>query len=147
MNNFFNFNNFEYDDFKKLPLEELKEMFNIGEDSNIDVKVIFNNQIMNLIKELENSMEEKDINEITCPNCGTKLSELKITQMAGCEVCYSCFKNEIENLLKSKNLMPTTRENSKKSYMDDLRKELDIAIRTEDYERAQEIKAMMENIE
>ena len=43
--------------------------------------------------------------------------------------------------------MPTTRENSKKSYMDDLRKELDIAIRTEDYERAQEIKAMMENIE
>ena len=147
MNNFFNFNNFEYDDFKKLPLEELKEMFNIGDDSNIDVKVIFNNQIMNLIKELENSMEEKDINEITCPNCGTKLSELKITQMAGCEVCYSCFKNEIENLLKSKNLMPTTRVNSKKSYLDDLRKELDIAIRTEDYERAQEIKAMMENIE
>ena len=147
MNNFFNFNNFEYDDFKKLPLEELKEMFNIGEDSNIDVKVIFNNQIMNLIKELENSMEEKDINEITCPNCGTKLSELKITQMAGCEVCYSCFKNEIENLLKSKNLMPTTRENSKKSHLDDLRKELDIAIRTEDYERAQEIKAMMETIE
>ena len=147
MNNFLNFNNFEYDDFKKLPLEELKNIFDIsGEDSNIDVKVIFNNQIMNLIKELENSMEEKDVNEITCPNCGTKLSELKASQIAGCEVCYSCFKNEIEDMLKAKNLMANIRDNARSSQMDELKKELDIAIRTENYERAQEIKDKMESV-
>ncbi len=141
-----NFNDFEYEDLENFPLESLKKIFNnIGKDgANIDVKVVFNDQIMNLIKELENNMAEDPKDEMTCPNCGTKLSDIKFTQMVGCEVCYSYFKNEINSFLRSKNLLPCT--NKKHSRLDDLRRELDIAIRTENYEKAAEIKQEMENL-
>lgn len=145
MNNFNDYNDFEYDDFENLPIENFKEFFNFGKDgANIDVKVVFNDQIMNLIKELENNMTDTTSDEMTCPNCGTKLSDIKFMQMVGCEVCYSYFKNEINSFLKAKNLVPNIYKKSSK--LDDLRQELDIAIRTENYEKAAEIKQQMEDL-
>lgn len=145
MNNFNDYNDFEYDDLENLPIENLKELFSFGKDgANIDVKVVFNDQIMSLIKELENNMTESTNDEMICPNCGTKLSDIRFMQMVGCEVCYSYFKNELNSFLKSKNLVPNISKRHNK--IDDLRKELDIAIRTENYEKAAEIKKQMEEL-
>lgn len=145
MNNFNFFDNFEYDDLENFNIEKIKDFFNFGKDGpNIDVKVVFNEQIMNLIKELENNMSDTVSEEMICPNCGTKLSDIKFMHMVGCEVCYSFFKNELNSFLKSKNLVPDIfKRNSK---IDDLRRELDIAIRTENYEKAADIKKAMEDM-
>lgn len=87
------------------------------------------------------SEEEKKL----CPVCGTSLASIKKSRHVGCPECYSIFKDEITDLVKSAGgniaytgSMPRRLANFKSVLTDRilLRAKLDESLKKEDYEKA-----------
>ncbi|MDD7761552.1 MAG: hypothetical protein PT956_02685 [Firmicutes bacterium] len=113
----------------------------------VDVDIMMNNEeLMDFIKSIEKVSEQNSNQEPKCPNCGKGKREFMFTLQAGCEVCYSTFKMDLINSLKLKNMMPNMEKSRGNVDVDKLKEELDLAIRLEEYERAQEIKNELERI-
>ncbi|MDO5716919.1 MAG: hypothetical protein Q4Q17_03865 [Tissierellia bacterium] len=110
----------------------------------MDVQVVITEDLFELFKDLDELSEDATMEgDKVCPKCGRSLKEIRSSMVVGCQVCYSTFKQEILKILKKKNLLPSADRNDI-ARMEQLRKELEVAIRTEDYERAEEIKGLLE---
>lgn len=86
----------------------------------------------------------KKINELLCPVCGARRSNIK-RGLVGCPECYEIFKDDIIDYMKRKNiygeylgLMPKRISNFRSALTDRIvvQKKLEKAIQDEDYEKA-----------
>lgn len=102
--------------------------------------------ISSLFKELSNISQQISENDRkVCPVCGTGLSSIKRTRLAGCPECYSIFKAEIQAILSRRGVkdrysgeMPR-RLASFRSVLTDrmvLQSKLEESLKHEDYEKA-----------
>jgi protein arginine kinase activator len=89
--------------------------------------------------------EEKPEVDTECVGCGTKLSEFRAKGRLGCTGCYGSFEAELEKTLvrlhesswhKGKKYGETAPRKGGKRGLEQLRRELDEAIREEDFEQA-----------
>lgn len=97
----------------------------------------------------------KSYNTKRCPICGRSYAEFERSGKLGCDRCYDIFRDELNVLLrqihsnnKHSGKIPASEggEIKKKRYYQDLKKQLEEAVRKEDYETAakihKEIKSM-----
>ena len=104
------------------------------------------NSIGELFKELSDiSRKLESDNSRMCPVCGTSISKIKKTGLAGCPECYSVFKGDIKKMLSDKGIAATYcgsmphRLASVHSVLTDrimLQNKLNAAVANEDYEKA-----------
>lgn len=111
---------------------------NIGK---VDVNVMLSDDMLNFIKGLEKFATEDANSDKECPNCHRKWKDIAAGLEVGCEVCYKVFKKEIEEVMKPRNLFPNLRVRDE---LDDLKRDLEVQIRLENYEKAEEIKKKIE---
>ena len=117
---------------------------NSGENQDrVDVNVVLSDDIMKFIKGLEKLAldEEQDDNEKECPKCHRKWLDINLRMDVGCEVCYKVFKKEISEAMKKRNLYPVLQN---KDELAELKRDLEVAIRLEEYEKAEERKKKLE---
>lgn len=109
----------------------------------VDVNVVLSDDIMKFLKGLEKlaSEEEDDSSEKECPKCHRKWADIHLRLNVGCEVCYKVFKKEISEAMKKRNLYPRLQNRDE---LADLKRDLEVAIRLEEYEKAEEIKKKLE---
>lgn len=94
--------------------------------------------------------------EIRCPNCGMTQSDFKKSGRLGCAQCYETFSDGLAPLLKGmhkgeqhigKN-PPKQKENlGIEDRLKQLRKDLEIAIKSEDFEEAAELRDRIRKLE
>jgi len=106
----------------------------------------------NELSKIKNEMAEEEIifsEELTCPNCKTRISDLRETGYVGCAQCYEVFGREISDMIynfhKSANHVGKRPEKlvSKVKIsreIDKLEEEKKHALECEDFLLAQEIK-------
>lgn len=116
---------------------------NINGDNmgKVDVNVMLSDDILNFIKGLEKFATDDEVSDKECPNCHKKWKDIADGLEVGCEVCYKVFKKEIEEVMKTRNLLPNLRVRDK---LDELKRDLEVQIRLENYEKAEEIKKKIE---
>ncbi len=100
--------------------------------------------------------EIEEDSALVCPNCGTSLSQIKQTLQVGCPVCYDTFRGAIKDLLKklqgsasfsAQIDLKTSEEKDLIVMKYRLKKELDEAVKNEDFERAAKLRDEIENID
>ena len=94
----------------------------------------------------EEAAAEESAPDVTCPNCGMKLSEFRTGGWLGCAECYNSFEERIDRILmqvhgagghKGKAYgRPVSVRRSGKRDVARLRRELDDAIKNERFEQA-----------
>ena len=97
-------------------------------------------------KEVREAAEEREPEpEVVCPNCGLKLSVFRSRGWLGCPDCYGAFEEPIERIFvqvhgsashKGKAYGKAGARRGGKRDVERLRKDLDAAIRNEEFERA-----------
>ena len=83
-------------------------------------------------------MDGDKLNKIvkTCVNCGTSLGQLIATKRAGCSGCYQTFDEEINRLTGDLFSPGEEEEEISSTEREYLQRELDRALKEEDYELA-----------
>jgi len=101
-------------------------------------------------REKEKVKERELEADVVCPNCGLKLSAFRTGGWLGCAECYDAFEGQIENILvqvhgsglhkgKTYGRAGTARRGGKRD-IERLRRDLDIAIKREEFELAATIR-------
>lgn len=94
--------------------------------------------------------------DTSCPNCGTKLSDISNTGRLGCSKCYIVFEKELEPTLRrlhgdSRHVGKVPARGGEKALakrkIEGLKYQLQKAIGVEDYEKAAEIRDEIKEIE
>jgi len=104
----------------------------------------------------EFSLKEPD-EEYKCPDCGMTYEQFKRYGKFGCSECITAFKDEIEPLIQNihghrrhKGKYPRQKsfeESKELSEIEILRKELQVAIKVENYEKAAELRDKIKALE
>ena len=104
----------------------------------------------------EFSLKEPDV-EYKCPNCGMTYEQFKRYGKFGCSECITAFKDEIEPLIQNihghrrhKGKYPrqeSAGESTELNEIQTLRKELQVAIKVENYEKAAELRDKIKSLE
>ena len=96
-------------------------------------------------KEAAREEEREKEEDVLCPNCGLKLSAFRSSGRLGCAECYGAFEEQIEKILvqvhgavshKGKSYGRAGARRGGKRDMERLRRDLDAAIRNEEFEQA-----------
>lgn len=126
-----------------------KDFYNDRDNSNtdnfekVDVNVMLTDDILKFFKGIEKLTEASQEDDRVCPNCNTSFRDIRANMEVGCEVCYKTFKNEITALLRMRNILPRIQQHDP---LTDLKRELEVAIKTENYEKAAELKEKLEGL-
>lgn len=107
------------------------------------------------LADIGSPLEVKEEPGLRCANCGMSYSDFKKTGRFGCSECYSAFKKYIPSLLKrihgaTKYVGDIPKTGEFKIVGDELqqlRKELQLAIEKEDYEQAAQIRDDIKKLE
>ena len=111
------------------------------------------------LSEVEEDLSPEDLEEAdsqTCSNCGITFKEFRKIGRLGCPQCYLIFEEELEPLLENIHgetehfgkLPKRAPESSEREFqLIRLRKELEEAVETEDYERAASVRDEIASIE
>lgn len=102
--------------------------------------------INKLFASIEKEKEKRDPDtKKNCSVCGKTLFEIKKYLVVGCAECYSCFKEEISDLLNNEKILvnyqgtyPEILKESKSTLLTrfEIQNKLEESVRTEDYEKA-----------
>ncbi len=132
--------------------------------SNLQIEKL----IQSLISFTEDELDTKDNKKVTkkqknkkCPKCGSTYDEVVISKVAGCSYCYKTFASDIEELINKfakdtkyigtkKSSKKTSSAKTKKDnneILRDYKKELNEAIKIEDYEKAAELRDKIKELE
>ncbi|MEO0005093.1 MAG: UvrB/UvrC motif-containing protein [candidate division WOR-3 bacterium] len=104
-----------------------------------------------LLAELKARIEDKD-KKVVCPKCGMSFAEFKRVGRLGCASCYLTFGKEIEPLIRrlhgsvqhvGKSPQEGVKRAQERLKIQRLRKELEVAIKEEDYERAAALRDLL----
>ncbi len=92
-----------------------------------------------------------------CPFCGTKMEDFKKTGRLGCSHCYVAFEPHLKSLLRRLHggtqhvgkvyLPPDPSSADRQERLAGLKRKLDRAVESEDFERAAQIRDMIRNLE
>ncbi|MFH1368278.1 MAG: UvrB/UvrC motif-containing protein [Elusimicrobiota bacterium] len=94
----------------------------------------------------------KTINAVKCPVCGLTYNQFKGVGRLGCENCYSAFSAQLDPLLKrihgsskhvGKKILP---EQKSEDQISELRRQLEEAIKTEEFEKAAVLRDKIKDI-
>jgi len=126
-----------------------KELAQKGELLYIDMEPSFSSIVSTLLGEPDNSnvsMSMVTQEAKKCPNCGMGLDEFQKSGRLGCSECYKAFKPYLLPVLRKiqgnvqhsgrRPMLLSSNGNDKAEIISMLRKELEEAVRREDYERA-----------
>lgn len=106
--------------------------------------VSFIEKIFNFLGEIFKSKVKSEPLVPTCPYCGHTLNDFLKNSRMGCGHCYDYFREQImpliESLHKKTVHIGKTPKNIKRFSKEQLQKELQRAIDSEDYKRAKEVK-------
>lgn len=102
----------------------------------------------------------EDADAIKCPKCGWSLRELRKLGVVGCEHCYTAFSKEVEDYIRRHqpceehkieavefNIQGEKKVKTKQQELENLRKELQVAINEEKYEQAGVINKKIKKLE
>lgn len=136
-----------------------------------DVMLPQNLQIEEIIKSLLEFTEEDDKKKEVkkplkkhknkrCPVCGSTYDEVILASTCGCSECYKTFRSDIDEIVDKvsktisyqglapkKNTKKKTTEEEKIISLRDYRKELNEAIKVEDYEKAAKLRDLIKELE
>ena len=103
-------------------------------------------QLADFLAQIGKSMGEEAVAAGKCPACGLTPAQLKQTGRLGCATCYTHFEQHLRGLLRrlhggtqhvGKGLMPPNSEElDRKARVDSLRRSLQRAVDSEDFEHA-----------
>lgn len=105
---------------------------------------------------IENLVQVFHATQTKCPVCGCSLDTLKKEKKLGCPECYSVFKDEIKEILNEHDCdsvytgsMPRSLESFRSVLTDRIaiKKKMDEAIKTEDYESAAKYRDFLKVLE
>jgi protein arginine kinase activator len=95
--------------------------------------------------------------DLTCPFCGLSTKDFKDVGRLGCPQCYSTFEKHLRGLLRRIHggtqhvgkvyLPPDPSITEKEKQLEGLRKKLERAVETEDFERAAELRDQIRSLE
>ncbi len=117
-------------------------------------QVSFSPKVANLWKLLQ--FHTQAVKTITCPDCGMTLEELRRRGRVGCAKDYEVFRDYLDDLLNRMHgsgshvgRLPGIPEGSLRRLhqMTSLKKDLDLAVRDEDYERAATLRDEIQDLE
>lgn len=115
---------------------------------------IFGNFVAELLG--QDVLEQSDASaSITCTGCGSTWEDFQNTGLLGCEICYQIFQEDLSRVLRrihgsSQHIGSrprSQRSNIDRSEIEVIRKELQAAIRNEDFELAAELRDMIRDAE
>jgi len=116
----------------------------------------FQNAINNLFNfKSDIGLDERFYEDIECPKCKTRLSDLKETSFVGCAYCYKVFKDTVTNLayryhgrVEHLGKIPTKQIDraSKLKEIEELEALKKKYVQTEDYEQANICKRKIEKL-
>jgi protein arginine kinase activator len=107
----------------------------------------FINEFLNLESKVAGDTKPETHSEIKCKNCGMEFEEFRKTGKLGCDECYNAFQPMLEPLIKrihgrtvhtGKIAQNGNPELKRKRELTEMQKQLEEAIRTENYELAAE---------
>ncbi|MFC1781555.1 UvrB/UvrC motif-containing protein [Planctomycetota bacterium] len=129
-------------------------------EQNIAVKshIPINELLSNLLASQPGEDEITEITEqLACPNCGFTLAQFRKEGVMGCPYDYEVFEKQLEPLLEKAHnennshcgKIPVTTPQDAKRQMEllQLRRKLDTAVQSEEYETAAEIRDKIKQIE
>lgn len=102
------------------------------------------------------AQSEEEKNSITCPKCGTTYDTFKKVGRLGCSECYTTFDKLIDDLLKKihgsnihagKTPSGNPSQGKNESDIISLRKEMEICISKEEFEKAAELRDRIKTLE
>jgi protein arginine kinase activator len=107
-----------------------------------------------LVKSLAPEMTDDD-RSLICDACGTTIGKFRKTGVLGCPNCYESFKNILTHLLNqihgsSKHIgnRPAKQRKNVTNYdISELKKDLQVAIQDENYEKAAELRDLIRDVE
>ncbi len=91
------------------------------------------------------------VKEAICPKCGYSFSDYTSTGLLGCDRCYDTFEAKLEPILyklhgKPQHIKGKTKNRKPKNKIEELRQELDNAIKDEEYEKAAKLRDEIRNL-
>lgn len=91
------------------------------------------------------------VKETICPKCGYSFSDYTSTGLLGCDRCYDTFEAKLEPILyklhgKPQHIKGKTKNSKPKNKIEELREELDNAIKDEEYEKAAKLRDEIRNL-
>jgi protein arginine kinase activator len=110
--------------------------------------------LLGLLAKSLNQREEQD-DSIKCNQCGLTIGEFRSTGMFACSGCYDAFHDTVENVLRR--IHGSTKHIGKRPFSmqisaepglspEELREQLDQAIKTENYEHAAQLRDMLRDL-
>ena len=100
---------------------------------------------------------EEQVAHLVCPSCGMTYKDFRNIGRLGCSHCYVTFDNHLRNLLRRLHgsgqhigkvyLPPNPSETQKQEKLAGLRRKLDHAVESEDFEQAARIRDMIKSME
>jgi protein arginine kinase activator len=111
--------------------------------------------VENLVSKIANEYEEES-NAVTCGRCGLKYIDFKHSGRLGCGHCYTAFGDRLDDLLRKihgsdyhigkmpRKLEP---EIAQSRQVESLRKEMEMAIKREEFEKAAKIRDRIKQLE
>jgi protein arginine kinase activator len=93
-------------------------------------------------------LTDPNVPQKTCPQCGVTMEQFRKQALLGCPKDYEFFENELkeiiektqDNNLSHKGKVPARTEPQQNTQLEDLKKQLDAAVKKEDYESAAKIR-------
>lgn len=107
------------------------------------------------IEETEDTFQERDVLNLRCNSCNTTWKDFQTDGLLGCKDCYSTFNEKLKVLLRrihGSNKHIGTRPSNhrivvKEMNINELKNELKIAIKREEFEKAAELRDRIKDIE
>jgi protein arginine kinase activator len=111
--------------------------------------------VENLVSKIANEYEEES-NAVTCSRCGLKYIDFKASGRLGCGHCYTAFGDRLDDLLRKihgsdyhigkmpRKLEP---EIAQSRQVESLRKEMELAIKREEFEKAAKLRDRIKQLE
>lgn len=114
--------------------------------------------LTDFLAQMGESATEKEVEEAAeCPFCGLQQKRFKKTGRAGCPQCYVTFEPHLRNLLRRLHggtqhigkvyLPPDPSEAAREERLAGLRRRLDRAVHSEDFERAASLRDQIRSLE
>ena len=123
---------------------------------------VFSNEPTSLFDDMFSRFAEflpfDDVKDIACPVCKTTLRQFKASQKLGCPNCYDAFREELNSLMariapftthkQVASVTPITKKTkSKDEKIEELRQQMQLAVKEERYEDAAKIKKQIQKLE
>ena len=127
---------------------------NIAVKNHIPINELLSNLLASQPAEDEISISEE---KIACPNCGFTLAQFRKEGVMGCPYDYEIFEKQLESLIEKAHTgssshcgkvpVSTPQDTKQQMKLLQLRKKLDLAVQTEDYETAAMLRDQIKQIE